>query len=564
MQNNKLYTSLFVIFVVLLALPWLQMKTRLFKISPLQGAFYTAEKIPLSWESFADESYQKATEGYISDHFGFREWSIRTYNQYIWSFYGTWNTTCIRHGKEDWLFYLDDVNDYYYGLGCYNSPDSATSVQCYAADSQHLYWLQEILKDYGVSLFVCMAPSKSMTVSEFVADPIPGYSCIHPKAYSYYVARFQELGLNHIDFNAYFSYLKGKTDYPLYYKFSSHWTNLSVCYLGDTLLRYMEHLDGKSLPKLHVGEPYEAKVRKPDNDMVEIVNLWFPICKQTYRYADVGVLPDSSVCHPRLLAVGDSYCMNLQDVLPFGDIFSNYHYWYYFHSIMFDPSHDYVDEVDILDEVVNIDYLMVIWCPINIYKLGHGFPERALVSLCVDDSVVAQRFRQEVADIQSDPERMAAVQSLASQNGWRLNEAISKEVYRLFYESPSDYFAELQGESIPSARNSRIAVTMGDSALDALDRRRGVIRRQIQNDRRWTKYVKRKAEEALISHEEAFANEVEWVLAHADMSELDKAVKQKVVEIYCYESWLSKVAKKAAEAHLSLDEAVWNEARGSL
>lgn len=560
-KNNRLYTILFVTFVVMLSLPWIQMKTQIFNIAPLKGAFNIAEKKPLTWQSCRDGSYQKSVEAYISDHFGFREWAFRTYNQYIWSCYGKWNTTCIRLGQDSWLYYLDDVNDYYYGLGCYDSPDSATTVQRYENDSRHLGWMQEILQEYGVSLFVCMAPSKSMTFPEHIATPIPNYSCNHPRAYPYFVQRFNELGINHIDYNAYFAQLKGKTSYPLYYKFSSHWTNLAVSHMGDTLLRYMEQLDGKQLPHLQVGPEYEARAKEPDDDMVKVVNIWWPIEKQTYRYADVTMVPEQGAERPRLLAVGDSYCKNFHNILPFDDLFSQYRYWYYFHDIERDPNHDNVDQVDILDEVLNIDYLMVIWCPINIYKLGHGFPERALISLCVDDSILAARFRQEAAAIQADPAQMEALQNQAHENGWRLKEAVSKEIYKRFYDHPADYFEALRGESTPTARNSRIAVTRGDSRLSQLERRKGEIRREIQNDKRWTQYVKRKAEEALISHEEAFADEVEWVLQHPKLSEKEKAAKQKVIEIYTYEPWLAEVGKKGEEQHLTLDQAVWAEAR---
>lgn len=558
-KDNRLYTALFVTFVVLLLLPWLQMKTQLFKLRPLEGAFAVAEKEPLTWESYRNGSYQQAAEGYLSDHFGFREWAFRTYNQYIWSCYGTWNTTSIRLGKDHWLYYLDDVNDFYHGLGCYEDPDSATTALRYERDSRQFYWMQEILREYGVNLFVCMAPSKSQTFSEYIAEPIPNYSCTHPKAYPYFVERFAELGLNHIDFNAYFSQLKGKVDYPLYYKFSSHWTNLSVCYMGDTLLRYMEQLDGAKLPHLQVGEVYKAKCRKPDDDMMKIVNIWRPIEKINYLYAEVSLRQEEQVAHPRMLAVGDSYCKNLHETLPFDSLFSQYHYWYYFHNVECDPNHEYVDQVDILDEVLNIDYLMVIWCPINIYKLGHGFPERALIALCVDDSVVAARFRQEVSAIQNDPEQLAAVQVKAGENGWRLNEAITKEVYERFYRQPADYFEELRGDAVPVSRNRRNAIVRGES-----DRRRGEIRREIQNDIKWSQYVKRKAEESLISHEEAFSDEVDWVLQHPRMTQKQQALKRKVIDIYIYEPYLEEVRKKGQEKHLTLDDAVWAEARRSV
>lgn len=554
-KKNTFYIALFVAFVVLLSLPWIQMKTQFVKIEPLKGAFNIAEKKPLTWQSYRDGSYQKSVEDYLSDHFGFREWAIKTYNQYIWSCYGLWNKTCIRLGQDHWLYYLDDVNDFRYGIGCYDAPDSASLMTRYANDSRNLYWMQEILKEYDISLFVCMAPSKSMVFPEHVADPVPGYQCGLPKAYPYYVGRFKELGLNHIDFNAYFSQLKGKTDYPLYYKFSSHWTNISVSYMGDTLLRYMEGLDGRRLPQLHVGQPYEARAVEPDDDMMGVVSLWFPLEKQTYLYADVTMLPTPRAEHPRLLAVGDSYCKNFHNMMPFDSIFSQYRYWYYFHDIERDSNHQYVEQVDILDEVLNIDYLMVIWCPINIYKLGHGFPERALISLCVDDSVVAARFRQEVAAIQADPAQMQEVQDKASQNGWRINQALTNEVYQRFYDHPDRYFEVLNTNAVPALRNSRIA-----EVRDTLNRR-GVIRRQIQNDVRWSQYVKRKAEESLISHEEAFANEVDWVLKHPHMSQHDKAVKQCVIEIYTYEPRLSEVGSKAEAQHLTLDQAVWAEAR---
>ena len=84
-----------------------------FKSKPLNGVNFVTEFPELSFETFSNGKYQTQLEKYTSENFGFREFVIRLYNQYIWSCYHKTYSHFLIPGKGNWLFYTEAVNDYY-------------------------------------------------------------------------------------------------------------------------------------------------------------------------------------------------------------------------------------------------------------------------------------------------------------------------------------------------------------------------------------------------------------------------------------------------------------------
>ena len=86
-MNNKLHNKLLIITIVLFVVLFVQSVFHPISLRSLKGFYNTVEKPDLCYKTLADGSYQRDFEEYEKYNFGVREWSIRLYNQYVWTCY---------------------------------------------------------------------------------------------------------------------------------------------------------------------------------------------------------------------------------------------------------------------------------------------------------------------------------------------------------------------------------------------------------------------------------------------------------------------------------------------
>ena len=102
-------TAVMVVFLV-------QTFTGVVRLEPLHGVTTETEKPKLTLKNYVDGSFQSNVDSYLQDHFGFREWLVRAYNQYLWSCFRETNNANVVRGKNDWLFEEVYVKDHYESL----------------------------------------------------------------------------------------------------------------------------------------------------------------------------------------------------------------------------------------------------------------------------------------------------------------------------------------------------------------------------------------------------------------------------------------------------------------
>ena len=76
---------MFSLLLAFLILPMIQEHYNIFREKPLKGVTLSTEFPEFSMESYSQSKYQSQLEKYVSENFGFREFVIRLYNQYLWS-----------------------------------------------------------------------------------------------------------------------------------------------------------------------------------------------------------------------------------------------------------------------------------------------------------------------------------------------------------------------------------------------------------------------------------------------------------------------------------------------
>lgn len=456
MKHKGFYIILFVLTVVLLAFPVMQQHVKLFKIRPLHGVTVTTEQPKFSLESFMNGSFQKQEDQYLSENIGFREAFVRCYNQLTWSLFRKTQNKTLYVNDDNWIFNNYCIQHHYRQFIYDYGESNEVVIKRMRSSALMFCQLQEILKEYGVSIFVCLAPGKDMVCAEQIPEKsdFDNPPCV--LAIEYFPPLFDSLGINYLNLSDYFLQIKDTVSYPLFLKSSSHWSNLAAAYVSDTLFHYMEALSGLNLHDLRYSKPYLAPTRVPDSDLEDVMNLLFPIETKTNYYTDVTPDDDTTAIKPKWLVVGDSYYWEFQYNLPLDQLFDSYHYWYYNNTIFNDPDHSNVHQVDILEELLSTDIVMLLYCPYNLYDLNHEFLTKALLSFYYDDEIVVQKLEEIKNYIRSIPEWYAGVEQQAAQNGQNVEDALDNHARYLLYKMPGSYFEEFNEAKAASRRSSRI------------------------------------------------------------------------------------------------------------
>ena len=456
-MRKHFHKILFISIIAVLILFLFQTVTGFVTLKPLNGATTEVEKPKLTLKSYADCSFQDNVENYCRAHFGFREWLIRLYNQYIWSCFKETNNTTVVRGKGNWLFEEEHVRDHYESMMYKYTNNTAEMRTIFETEVQRLWKVQELLKEHNIHIFVVINPSKNIIYPENLPKNTTYNRPEGLRAYDYYKKRLDELGVNYIDFVPVFKKLKYSVDYPLFPETGTHWSNIASVYAFDSILRYMELLGNQNLINLEMGNKHQAETRSPDNDLELILNLASPIKSNPNLYVDVAARKDSTAIKPNFLTIGDSYYWNILNNIPLKDIFQTYPYWYYNSTIYGDDNHTTVLQVDLEKELMRHDYIMLIYNPLTLYEFSSYFLPRALLHLCYDKTSIDSMARDLVKTISlyNQPLYYEAKQ-VAEKTKKSLEDVLYDDALYLLRIEPEKYFKDLDGNKLPSTRNKNL------------------------------------------------------------------------------------------------------------
>lgn len=437
-MKKVLATILCLLTLGFIVLMFVQERTHFIKLKPLNGVYYETPNTPLSIPNLCDGSYQHDLEEKLRFTFGFREPFIRTYNQYLWDFYHKTLNYTIYIGKDNWLYGLDEVVNYYQSSMYSYTYDRAEMQHKCDLEAQRLYKVQHILEAYGNFIFVSMLPTKTLLYPEYMPEN-PGLSLEPFHAYQYYSKLFDSLGVNYINVLEIFQNWKGKVDYPLYPKTGKHWTYIASGYAFDTIERYIEQKGHMNLRNFKMGGKYRDETVYPDDDLEGLLNLWRPIRPNQNYYATPVLDDDTTALKPTIIVVGDSYFWNLTRSVPLGFVFTNHYYWYYNSSVYYNPKYDHTSDADMMYEILNAKIIDLSYSPEQLYVFSNDFLSKALLYLTHDDAEIDSTVVAIAATVEKDTEA----------------ERMEEAKQRLFSE-PEQYFPDLATDSVPVTRNSRI------------------------------------------------------------------------------------------------------------
>ena len=368
---------------LLLFASMLQQATEVFHFKALSGVTYEAEKPEVSFYAFLDHSLQDSTETYLQQHYGFREPLTRLHNQALWSLFRYAKVAedqRIMITPDNWIFEPWTVEEYYQSHAYQHAKDSATIVEMMEAEAQRLLEVQHLLEPYNTHLFVALLPGKEQLCGEHMPKNTQYFKEKKITAYDFYAKRLKELGVNHIDLAECFMQMKDTVSYPLFPQTGTHWSNLAAIHAADTLIRYMEWLSDTNMVNILIDNTFQRTL-KPDADLESLMNLIWPLKKDPNFLASTSYDCDTTAWRPQLITIGDSFYWNILNFTPVWHVFTSTPYWYYFSTAVFDGDETDISKKDVLQEVIDADFVMLSYSSVALYKMSNGFSERLLREL---------------------------------------------------------------------------------------------------------------------------------------------------------------------------------------
>lgn len=397
-MKNKAFLIQFVILTVACVAILVQGFTHWVPLK-LAGFVGQPEKVQLTWKTYSEGKFQDYLSDYAKQKGGFREPCIRAYNQCLYSLFKKTTNDNIVFGENGELYlemYLHEVTGKTL-KDCYGSEDYFKSRA--RKDIEKTLVLIDSLRRHNTAFLFVEAPSKTWVYPEYM--PQPYRDSIMPFCVQdYYTQLFEENGIPHIDFLSYFKSLKGKTEYPLYSPYGTHWAESTIPFVADSILRKIESLIGQEMPHIVcLDENLQTRYSKQDGELEDLMNLLFPLRKPALPQP-IMALSDTTLRKPNLLVIADSYFIQLQES-AFANCFNRCDYWKYNDEVITKDIEfkgkvsEYLEAYKTIDEA---DLIMVINTAPYAYNYMFGFCETANLAFLDHDHQRMEKLIEETIE----------------------------------------------------------------------------------------------------------------------------------------------------------------------
>lgn len=556
---------LFAVLAALAFLPLFQQLTGSFKVKPLFGSETTMdegngkdEACPeFSNVAFLSGNYQKQCEAYASHHFGFRECVIRLYNRYLWDCYKKTYAHEVVAGKHGWLFFNQNVDDYY-GTEMYHWQATAEEARAvYDREVRLMRKLREVMHDYDIEFFVFMAPEKGFVYPEYL--PQRDFDTMSVNAREYYAQELDKIGFPFIEMTEWFQAMRDTVPFPLFPPTGAHW-NFSSVYAADSLVRFMEAMKSVELPHLRIGPLYPSPKYslEVDYDLAHLLNVAGELnANKRFKLmmADVEVVASPQACKPDVLFVGNSFMWRIHSFIDLNALFNTTEFWYYNVTAYSGDSLNIqrnVLEIDHLEKFLGCDYIVWFTTGNQMYKASYGFVEKALMTMCLSQERVNE-VRRGIMDslMMVDACKADVDDSTSFARYW-------EEATRMLIDDPERWFPELSGDETPTCRNPRIPIALAiiDIKRDAAWMEKLSYQTVIQNAK-MDQVLEMEADNVLNGR--PLLRDMENIEAKRDR--VEQLVADMVKDLQSKPDMMQQIEEKAAKNGLTVEEQTVLDAR---
>lgn len=372
---------LFGLLMTVLCLPVLNHAFGFVESPPLKGDVRLAADTNFTPAGWFSGAYQQKKEAYLNDHTGFRADLVRFNNQLDYTLFTQFHAKNVVQGKNGYLYeggYIDAL----YGRDYVG--DSALASQL-----SRLRYIQDTLRRAGKQLILALAPSKARFYSEYIPDSMKPAQPVAKTNYTEIRRRSLELGIELIDFNAW--YLTQKSKYPgkLFSKGGTHWSYFGADLAADTFHRQLEALLGIDMPDMKiVRTECDQPARESDKDIVTALNLIWPVTEDRMCYNVLDFSVDSANKQkPDMVFISDSFFwLWMYDYIP-QNAYNHWQAWFYFAEAWGGRREDQfltgtsLRTLDWMDEINKADAVVLLFTEANLSRLGAGFIDAAYEKL---------------------------------------------------------------------------------------------------------------------------------------------------------------------------------------
>ena len=488
---------MFALLMVFLWIPIIQKEFHIFKVKPLMGVVIKTPEPELTLDNYTSGNFQRDCEGYISENFGLREPVIRLYNQYAWSlFHKNFNVYFVP-GKNNWIFYLPAVRDFYGQEQPRKFETKEKAINFIDNEVNLMCTLRDSLKHYNVEFLSYMSPDKVFIYPEYMPTAYWEHDTTTLNGSEYFSERLEEAGFPNIDMTKWFIQMKDTIDYQLFKRMNFHW-EFSAAFAFDSLFRMMSDLNGMDIPQLRIDSLTTYIDEEVQNDE-EMLNLLFHIKDPTLqRKAHVSVQCDG--CHkPKVLFISDSFIWAFNEQLPEKELVEHKEIWYY-NTTSFDgfelERHD-LNDLNRLRRVLRADYVIFSACSHQWYDGTMRFAKRTLDDLNNRDLV---NLSLTMNEIESDTNWMKALKIQTALQSKPLEKILEMEAQNVINNQPllKDN-TEVSEEALFNAKVAK-------------------VKEELRNNPEAMESIRKKAKEKGLDIEEMLELDARWVVDYQNKS----------------------------------------------
>ena len=422
----------FLALLLLLLLPLLQRWLHFVEEKPLDGAFVEMPKPVVNLKTLYNETVQDSLMTYCTEQSGFRKTMIRLNNQLLYSAFGKISALGPVKGSDGKTFFEESYIISYTGetyLGEEKIQKTAGQIKL----------IQDLLQAKGVTLLPVFALGKASYFPERIPQRYLDKRNV-TNNYNEFLKAFNEQGVKLIDFNRYFCDRKDQFEHPLYCDLSAHWTVYAASVAMDSLVRYMEAVNGQKQAHAVIDSFDTHGLMNQDDDLYRMMNLLFPL---PHNRIDNPHFSFTEGYKPKVLAIADSYWWTVwawNVALP-ENLFSNGGFWFYNKTVY--PERDPIQNVEAINykqEIENQEFVLLVCTEATNHLWPYGFIERYLsaydngfrwkdpATYDAADSLYRDyrnaSIQAIVERIQASPEWFESVKKQAEEQGRTLDDAL--------------------------------------------------------------------------------------------------------------------------------------------
>jgi len=369
-MGNGAKRGLLIFLLLVLVFPMLQQSLAFFESGKLNGAIVPSPDPTLSPDSWWDGSYQAKKTIYLNENMGCRPDLVRANNEIDFLLFEKLHANGVVLGKDGFLFEEGYIKEY--------CGQDFIGKKMLREEAMKLRSLQDTIEHSGKVFVFIFAPSKAY----FFSDKFPADYRRLPRAshtnYRVLKQMFDSLGINYIDYNAWFVSLKNTSKDQLFTSLGTHWTIYGSLIAGDSLVRYIARRLKCDLPEPRWTEVEHTVVpRSSDDDLASGLNLIWQQNKEIFSYPKVSYAAEHRK-KPAAIYIGDSFFWmwfgnNLMD-----HISDDWEFWYYFNErwdknvASGKASLTYIDKSDWRPVLFGADYVVMEFNPGNLKGMNYG------------------------------------------------------------------------------------------------------------------------------------------------------------------------------------------------